>query len=110
MVQLRHILEEEPKEEESRVFTMARNVYKACMDLEKIEEVGLDPLKMMLKEMGGWPVLEGTSWDESKFSWIDTVYTFRNHGYSTDYLIDFSIVTDSKNSSWRVIDIDQVIF
>jgi len=35
------------------------------------------------------------------------VYTFRRHGYSTDYLIDFSIVTDSKNSSWRVIDIDQ---
>ena len=32
-----------------------------------------------------------------------------SQGYSTDYLIDFSIVTDSKNSSWRVIDIDQVI-
>ena len=109
MVQLRHILEEEPKAAESRVFTMARNVYKACMDLEKIEEVGLDPLKTMLKEMGGWPVLEGSNWDEDKFSWIDTVYTFRNHGYSTDYLIDFSIVTDSKNSSWRVIDIDQVV-
>ena len=31
-----------------------------------------------------------------------------SQGYSTDYLIDFSIVTDSKNSSWRVIDIDQV--
>ena len=64
---------------ESRVFTMARNVYKvrtgdgigevqiltcivtfqACMDLDQIEEVGLDPLKTMLREMGGWPVLEG---------------------------------------------------
>ena len=31
-----------------------------------------------------------------------------SRGYSTDYLIDFSIVTDSKNSSSRVIDIDQV--
>ena len=38
---------------------------------------------------------------------MDTVYTFREHGYSTDYIIDFSIVTNSKNSSWRVIDIDQ---
>jgi len=107
LVQLRHILEEDPKDEESRVFTMARNVYKACMDLDKIEEVGLDPLKTMLKQMGGWPVLEGNTWDETKFNWIDTVYTFRSQGYSTDYLIDFSIVTDSKNSSWRVIDIDQ---
>ena len=38
---------------------------------------------------------------------IIIVYKFREHGYSTDYLIDFSVVTDSKNSSWRVIDIDQ---
>ena len=29
------------------------------MDLDKIEEVGLDPLKEMLSKMGGWPVLEG---------------------------------------------------
>ena len=35
------------------------------------------------------------------------MYAFRTQGYSTDYIIDFSIVTDSKNSSWRVIDIDQ---
>ena len=46
---------------------MARNVYKACMDLEKIEEVGLDPLKTMLKQMGGWPVLEGKAWNEDSF-------------------------------------------
>ena len=78
------------------MFTMARNVYKACMDLDQIEEAGLEPLKQMLREMGGWPVLEGDSWNAEKFNWIDTVYTFRNHGYSTDYLIDFSIVTDSK--------------
>ena len=105
--QLRAILEAEAEEGESRVFTMARDVYKACMDEDKIEEIGLQPLKDMLHKMGGWPVLEGDSWDETLFSWIETVYTFRQHGYSTDYLIDFSIVTDSKNSSWRVIDIDQ---
>ena len=47
------------------------------MDLDKIEEVGLDPLKSMLQQMGGWPVLEGEDWNETQFSWIDTVYTFR---------------------------------
>eukprot|EP00090_Calanus_glacialis_P020602 TRINITY_DN3177_c0_g1_i1.p1 TRINITY_DN3177_c0_g1~~TRINITY_DN3177_c0_g1_i1.p1 ORF type:complete len:763 (-),score=121.64 TRINITY_DN3177_c0_g1_i1:74-2362(-) len=105
--QLRVILEDEGHEGESHVFTMARNVYKACMDEEKIENIGLEPLKDMLKSMGGWPVLQGDAWNEETFNWIETVYTFRSHGYSTDYLIDFSIVTDSKNSSWRVIDIDQ---
>ena len=36
----------------------SRDVYKACMGEEKIEEVGLGPLKEMLHKMGGWPVLE----------------------------------------------------
>ena len=105
--QLRAILEADTEEGESRVFTMARDVYKACMDEDKIEEIGLQPLKDMLHKMGGWPVLEGDSWDESSFSWIDTVYTFRQHGYSTNYLIDIFIGTDIKNSSVRVINIDQ---
>ena len=86
------------------------DVYKACMDEEKIERTGLGPLLEMLKTLGGWPVLSSPDnpWDETTFDWMETVYTFRRHGYSTDYLVDFSIVTDSKNSSWRVIDIDQV--
>lgn len=33
--------------------------------------------------------------------------TFRKHGYSTDYLFDFSIATDIKNSTWRTIYFDQ---
>merc|ERR1712112_285300 len=105
--QLRAILEADTEEGESRVFTMARDVYKACMDEDKIEEIGFQPLKDMLHKMGGWPVLEGDSWDESSFSWIDTVYTFRQHGYSTNYLINFNVYMDFKNSSWRVINIDQ---
>jgi len=104
--QMREILEEEPTTPQSKVYDMARNVYKACMDVDKIEEIGLDPLKKMLVELGGWPVLE-ENWDDEKFSWQETVYALRKAGYSTDYLIDFSIGTDSKNSSWRLIDIDQ---
>ena len=55
---------------------MFRNVYKACMDEERIEKIGLEPLKNMLRELGGWPVLE-KDWDASNFSWIESVYNFR---------------------------------
>ena len=34
-------------------------------------------------------------------------YRFRSKGYSTDYLFDFSIATDIKNSTQRVIYFDQ---
>ena len=52
--------------------------------------------------------VQGDNWKEDDFSWIETTYKFRENSYSTDLLIDFSIGTDIKNSSWRVIDIDQV--
>ena len=35
------------------------------------------------------------------------VYRFREFGYSVDYLLDFSVTADLKNSSWRVLDLDQ---
>ena len=105
--QLRALLETPPPAAEAKVFSKARGVYMACMDERRIEEIGLEPLKERLHQMGGWPVLEGAAWNEDAFSWIDTTYKFRKNSYSTDLLIDFSIVTDSKNSSYKVIDIDQ---
>jgi len=59
----------------------------------------------ILKELGGWPVLEKDAWDPSTFSWINSVYSFRKHGYSVDYFIDFSVTTDVKNSTYRVLDV-----
>ena len=108
-----------------------RDVYYACMNEPLIERIGLQPLLDSLHSMGGWPVIEvsiiiitvfknihvinnfyitcrqGASWNEANFDWIDTTYKFRANSYSTDLLIDFSITTDIKNSSFKVIDIDQ---
>lgn len=55
--------------------------------------------------MGGWPVLDGDSWDPSSFTWKDTTYRFKEEGFSIDYLLDFSITTDYKNSTKRIIDV-----
>merc|ERR1712158_68687 len=105
--QLRALLESQPPPTEAPVFKKVRSVYHACMNEPLIEEIGLQPLKDKLQSMGGWPVLEGNDWKEADFSWIETTYKFRKNSYSTDTLINFSIGTDIKNSSWRVIDIDQ---
>lgn len=59
----------------------------------------------VLKMLGGWPVVDGDAWDPSAFTWIESVYRFREHGYSVDYFIDFSVTTDVKNSTYRVIDV-----
>ena len=39
--------------------------------------------------MGGWPLLEGDSWNSGgeKFEWYKLVWRFRQLGYSVDYLL-----------------------
>ena len=77
------------------------------MDTERIEERGVAPLVTVLQAMGGWPVLEGDSWVQEGFKWFDIVYKFREEGFSVDYLVDFSVTTDLRNSSLRILDLDQ---
>ena len=92
---------------EPKPFRLAKSLYQSCMNTEKIEEKGLNPLTDFLKRMGGWPLLEGDSWNQDGFKWFEMVYRFRDEGFSVDYLVDFSVDTDLKNSSWRVLDLDQ---
>lgn len=66
--------------------------------------MGLEPALKMLKRLGGWPVLE-ENWDEGSFTWKDSVYKFRKEGFSVDYFIDFSVATDLKNTTVRIIDV-----
>ena len=134
-LQVRMILETDSSPNEAKPFRMAKDVYKSCMDVGKIEELGLEPIKEILNDLGGWPVLLGkfnqyfaiflckntyfcpfyqflgpnATWsgDNGNYIWYKQVYKFREVGYSVDYLIDFSVTTDLKNSSWRILDLDQ---
>jgi len=106
-VQVRGLLEGEIKPNDPKPFQMAKSVFQSCMDKETIEANGLEPLKMILKKMGGWPLLEGPAWNEEGYKWYEMTYKFRENGYSVDYLVDFSVTTDLKNSSWRILDLDQ---
>ena len=63
------LLEEESYYNEPKPFRMAKDVYKSCMNKDRIEELGVEPLKGILRELGGWPVLEGVNWMEDGYIW-----------------------------------------
>ncbi|CAK1588785.1 unnamed protein product [Parnassius mnemosyne] len=105
--QIRTLLDEPVTPGEPRPFVLAKTLYQACMNRTAIEARGVQPLLDMLRRLGGWPVLDGDSWDERSFSWDESVYRFRAAGYSVDYFLDFSISVDVKNSTKRIIDLDQ---
>ncbi|XP_078040555.1 M13 family metallopeptidase neprilysin 2 isoform X2 [Augochlora pura] len=105
--QLRASIEEKSPPNEPKPFRLAKNLYKACMNKTLIEKRGLQPLLNILKKLGGWPLLEGENWNETEFDWKESVYRFRKTGYSINCFIDFSIGVDLKNSTRRIIDLDQ---
>jgi predicted metalloendopeptidase len=104
----RTILEEGPTDADWPVFKKAKEHYKACMDKPKLEELGVEPAKAKLRELGGWPVLEGDNWTGADtFQWYNRIYDMNRLGFGKNYLFSLDVGTDDKNSSWRAIFLDQ---
>ncbi|CAB3250166.1 unnamed protein product [Arctia plantaginis] len=82
--QIRALLDEPIAKNEPKPFVLAKTLFQACMNRSAIEARGVQPLLDMLRRLGGWPVLDGDKWDERSFSWEQSVYKFRNAGYSLD--------------------------
>ena len=108
-IQGRTLLEAEQAEDDFESYQLARDHYKACINEEKLEELGVTPMQKKLKEFGGWPVVEGDDWaDERNFSAWEWTYKVSEAGFEKDHLIKFFISVDDKNTSWRIISLDQV--
>ena len=102
------MLEEEQSKDDFESYHLARDHYKACINEEKREELGVKPLLDKLQEFGGWPVLEGDKWQgEETFKWWERNYKLNEAGFGISSVISFSIGADDKNSSWNVIGFDQ---
>ncbi|XP_037942107.1 neprilysin-2-like isoform X3 [Teleopsis dalmanni] len=106
--QLKDIITEERPESDPKHFRLPNALYKACMNKTLIEKLGPEPITKIADSLGGWPLLKGDAWDpENTWTWQETVKKFRRLGFSMDYVVDFSISVDLKNSTKRIIDLDQ---
>lgn len=106
--QLKLLIEEPSSENEIKPFTLLKDFYKVCMDTSTNDADGIKTLQEIIKDLGGWPVVEGKAWKEQQFDWQWSVFKFRKHGLGTDNFISFNLYPDFKNSSRRIINLDQV--
>ncbi|KFM73965.1 Membrane metallo-endopeptidase-like 1, partial [Stegodyphus mimosarum] len=90
-LKLRSFLEKDSKEEKPNHIYMLKNMYKSCIDYDGIEDLGILPLLDALKPLGGWPVLEGDSWNAASFDWIDTLGQLRRMGFDHNILMGVSV-------------------
>ena len=87
----------------------AKLFYKSCMNSEKLEALGVQPLKNLL-DLFGWPVLQ-ESWNRGeKFDPWQFVIKRNQLGLPDDYLLTFSIQPDSQNTTRRALQINHPRF
>ncbi|KAJ8683696.1 hypothetical protein QAD02_019488 [Eretmocerus hayati] len=107
-VQLKISLQQDINEKKDpRTFQLLKTYFKTCMNTTKIEQTSDKDFKDILKKLGGWPVLHGSSWDDSDFDWKKTIYKLRKLGYSSDIFVGLDIGVDMKDNSKRIITLDQ---
>lgn len=99
------IMEEPEQEFDKRSLILTKKFYKACMNTTAIDERGLKLMKDSLRQIGGWPVLEGSNWIEKDFDWKSVTYKLRELGFEFEFFITMDIVPDKTNPSSRIISV-----
>ncbi|CAF1518826.1 unnamed protein product, partial [Rotaria sordida] len=90
---------------ESKAIINARHWYNSCINESAIEEEGANViLSFINKELGGWPVLLGDTWNESTFDFYRLILKLSQHNHFIPYTIETTI--DRRNSSLRSIKIE----
>lgn len=102
-IQLRTIIEDEIDPNESKVFSLVKKMHRSCMNRTAVEAMGLEPFIKILRQIGGWPAVEGEQWNEQDWDWIKKVRIMRDIGLTTSYLVSTSVGAHLKNSSTRAL-------
>ncbi|CAF2098157.1 unnamed protein product [Rotaria magnacalcarata] len=80
----------------------ARRLYASCVNETALASDGERALLDVINdELGGWPILQGSSWNESAFNLTNLMSKLRE--YNQNVIFGFSTSTDDKNSSVNYI-------
>jgi hypothetical protein len=83
----------------------ARNLYNSCIDEAGIEMEGVEPvLSIVHDEFGGWPILLGSTWDNSTYNLTRLLLQLRQY----DNGIIFSVATATNQQNSSIYDIEVI--
>ncbi|KAK3104558.1 hypothetical protein FSP39_004964 [Pinctada imbricata] len=104
-IKLKGLLEEQFAVKDNKAIKKAKVLYRSCMNISQIENIGEAPLRTMISKIGGFPVLD-PSWSESSFSLEDMLGIIRGQ-YNTPVVMYSNVGADDKKSTSNIIQLDQ---
>ncbi|XP_035226069.1 neprilysin-2-like [Stegodyphus dumicola] len=108
LLHLNGILSKNLTEKERNIshIRVLKEFYDSCMDTESIHNAGKGPLKEVVNELGGWPMIEGENWDNASFDWMETLIKLRKMGFSHNMFMNLSVILHPSNRSVYIIRLD----
>ena len=83
---------------EPKAITNARRLYASCVNEEAIEAEGVDAILSFINtELGGWPILQGSTWNNSTFNFSRLLLKLNQNKDFAIYNVHTKL--DEKNSS-----------
>ncbi|RWS29487.1 neprilysin-2-like protein, partial [Leptotrombidium deliense] len=102
---LKELLEEPNTGYDSSATVKARTLYKSCMKLDKIEEVGIQPLLRIIDGLGGWPVVN-KSWHVPIMN-VEILLGRVRGDHNLGFIIEQYVNVDDRNSTNHILQMDQ---
>ena len=103
---LKTLLESPKKEDDSQISQESKHLYQSCVNITQIVNIGDEPLRQGLSDLGGWPL---TFLDEE---WtppgsLEVTIAMIRKKFNTGVLVDLWVGPDDRDSEVNVIQIDQ---
>lgn len=98
--QIKNLLEQ-PTTSESYHLSVAKKFYKSCMNTTAREKQGLVEIKQILKNIGGWPILE--SYWSGRLDFTEATHKLRKIGINFDLFIKLSVEKDKTDPNSHIL-------
>uniref|UniRef100_A0A1I8F0B1 Peptidase family M13 containing protein n=1 Tax=Wuchereria bancrofti TaxID=6293 RepID=A0A1I8F0B1_WUCBA len=86
---------------------LAKQYYQKCLNEEELEATGASSMRKLLRDLGGWPVLEGRNWKPWDNSWEKQLAHIMNRTGVNAIILELAVSHDPLNSSKFIIEVDQ---
>lgn len=85
-------------------FYLRKNLTKLL--LEELEATGASSMRKLLRDLGGWPVLDGLTWKPWSNSWEKQLAHIMNRTGVNAIILELAVSHDPLNSSRFIIEVN----
>lgn len=86
-----------------------KRFYRSCLNLTAINNRGDEPLRRLIDQLGGWPILD-SNWNEKNVTLIDMHSRLREIGLIDDMIQSVTVISHDKDNTHNVLAVSPATF